>query len=72
MEYNYLETKTRQQVATEYGISTKTLARRLIKAKIILNPGLIFPKTLEMIYSSFGVPKNSIKSNKVHLYLLKN
>jgi hypothetical protein len=61
MEISLLETKTRQKVAEEYGISVKTLTRRLERANIILEPGIIFPKTLEIIYSSFGVPKSPIK-----------
>lgn len=61
MEPLFLETKTRQQVAEEYGISVKTLNRRLEKANINVEPGIIFPKTLEIIYSSFGVPKSPIK-----------
>jgi DNA-binding transcriptional regulator LsrR (DeoR family) len=61
----YLETKTRQQVAEEYCISVKTLNRRLKKANISVNPGVIFPKTLEEIYSTFGVPKKVMKSNEV-------
>jgi DNA-binding transcriptional regulator LsrR (DeoR family) len=61
----YLETKTRQQVAEEYGISAKTLNRRLKKANISLNPGIIFPNSLERIYNSFGIPEKAIKSNKV-------
>jgi hypothetical protein len=61
MGISMLETKTRQKVAEEYGISVKTLARRLEKASIFVEPGIIFPKTLEIIYSSFGVPNSPIK-----------
>jgi DNA-binding phage protein len=61
MKNHVLETKTRQQVAKEYGISTKTLYRRLKKANIPLSPGLIFPKTLDDIYYTFGVPKCLLK-----------
>jgi hypothetical protein len=61
MEIPLLETKTRQKVAEEYGISVKTLTRRLVKANIFVEPGIIFPKTLEIIYASFGVPQSPIK-----------
>jgi hypothetical protein len=61
MEILLFETKTRQKVAEEYGISVKTLTRRLKKANILVEPGIIFPKTLEIIYSSFGIPKSPIK-----------
>lgn len=56
MEDYILQTKTRQQIADEFGISVKTLNRRLEREKIFLNPGLIFPKTLEVIYKTLGVP----------------
>jgi hypothetical protein len=58
MEIPLLESKTRQQIAEEYGISVKTLNRRLGKANIFVEPGIIFPKTLEIIYCFFGVPKS--------------
>lgn len=61
METSLLETKTRQQVDEEYGISTKTLNRRLKKANILVSPGVIFPKTLEDIYRTFGVPKSLLR-----------
>lgn len=51
-----LKAKTRQEVANEYGISLKTLSLRLKKAKIKIPPGRLFPKTLKIIYSKFGVP----------------
>jgi hypothetical protein len=43
-------------VANEYGISLKTLSLRLKKAKIKIPPGRLFPKTLRIIYSKFGMP----------------
>lgn len=51
-----LKAKTRQEVANEYGISLKTLSLRLKKAKIKIPPGRLFPKTLRIIYSKFGMP----------------
>lgn len=49
--------KTRQQVAEEYGICVKTLIRQLEFARVILPPGVIFPKTLNLIYDTLGHPK---------------
>jgi hypothetical protein len=57
--------KTRQQIAREYGISVKTLNRRLAKVNIVIERGILFPKTLSEIYASLGVPKSSKKSEKV-------
>ncbi len=57
MKISLAVTKTRQQVAEEFGISTKTLYRRLKKENIFVEPGVLFPKTLEIIYSAFGDPK---------------
>jgi DNA invertase Pin-like site-specific DNA recombinase len=51
-----LKAKTRQEVADEYGITLKTLRMRLKKAKIRIPPGRLFPKTLKIIYSKFGMP----------------
>ena len=51
-----LKVKTRQEVANEYGILLKTLSLRLKKAKIKIPPGLLFPKTLKIIYSKLGMP----------------
>ena len=54
-----LKAKTRQEVAKEYDISTKTLKKWLTKAQIDLPRGLIQPKDLALIYERFGVPKVS-------------
>lgn len=58
METYSLKAKTRQDVAKEYGICIKTLNRRLDKANIIVETGIVFPKTLKIIYDTFGVPEN--------------
>jgi hypothetical protein len=55
------QAKTRQVVAEEYGICVKTLNRRLKKANIITEQGVLFPKTLGIIYETFGVPKSPKK-----------
>jgi hypothetical protein len=57
MENLNLKAKSRKQVALEYGISTKTLKYRLAEKRIEINPGLIYPKTLKLIYETFGHPE---------------
>jgi len=49
--------KSRQQVADAYGISTKTLSRWLKKENIEVSSGLLNLKELEIIYDKFGKPK---------------
>ena len=51
-----LKAKTRQEVADEYGICVKTLNSRFEEVSIIIGPGLIFPKTLKIIYYALGLP----------------
>lgn len=46
--------KTREEVANEFGISTKTLRRRLKKADISLSKGLLSLKEQIIIYNLFG------------------
>jgi len=58
MEKLILTVKTRQEVADEYGICEKTLVSRLEAAGVILDPGIIFPKTLKIIYDTLGMPPN--------------
>lgn len=48
--------KTREQVADEYGISERTLRRRLKKENIVLPKGNIMPKDQLRIYESLGPP----------------
>jgi len=48
--------KTRQEVAGEYGITVNTLKSQLHKNGIELPTGLIYPKTLIIIYSVLGIP----------------
>ncbi len=62
METLTLRAKSKQVVAEEYGICVKTLNRRLKKANIIIEHGVLFPKTLKVIYETFGVPKSPKKS----------
>jgi hypothetical protein len=58
MGFSPLKVKTRQDVAAEYGISVKTLYHKLKKAQINIEPGVLFPKTLNIIYETFGPPPN--------------
>ncbi len=51
--------KTKQQIANEYGICTKTLNKWLRDEKIEIHRGLINPKTQALIYKKLGVPKYS-------------
>jgi len=42
----FLKVKTRQEVANEYGITTRTFNNRLKKANLYIPNGIIFPKYL--------------------------
>lgn len=48
--------KSKQQIANEYGICTKTLTKWLKEEKILLKRGLINPKRQEIIYKRLGFP----------------
>ena len=52
----YIQVKTRQQIANEYGISTRTLRRWLTQNDITLPSRLLGPKEQELIYQTFGRP----------------
>lgn len=58
MESLIIKSKTRQEVAEEYGIDRKTFYRWLKKANIKIPAGLIKPCDLRLIYETFGVPKS--------------
>jgi transposase-like protein len=58
-----LQAKTRQEVAEEFGISTKTLHRWLKKWNISVTPrDRICPKALSTLYEKLGCPKMSDKA----------
>jgi len=61
-----LKVKTRLEVAEEYGITVKTLLRRLKNSKITLPHGSIFPNKLKEIYVKLGIPAklNNINNGK--------
>jgi len=48
--------KTREEIANEYGISTKTLRRKLNKAGVAFSKGLLSIKEQNIIYDLFGKP----------------
>jgi len=50
-------TKTRQQIAEEYGIHRSTLDRKLKKLNIQLPRGTIMPKDIKRIYEALGWPE---------------
>ncbi len=49
--------KTREEIATEYGIHVRTLYRWLKKAEIILKGGRVTITEQEIIYKEFGDPR---------------
>lgn len=57
------EAKTRQQIAIEYGISARTLKRKLQQLNIPLPGGLLFPKDQDVIYQKLGKPVEPVRQN---------
>ena len=51
--------KSKQQIANEYGICTKTLNKWFKQEGIKIKRGLISPKRQEQIYKRLGIPKDS-------------
>ena len=49
--------KTREQIADQYGISTKTLKKWFNNAGLKIPSGLICPSDQEKIYQHLGVPQ---------------
>jgi hypothetical protein len=56
METVVLQAKTREEIASEYGVKVRTFYRWLKRADINLPSGLIKPLHLNMIYRTFGFP----------------
>lgn len=52
--------KSRKQLADEYKINVKTLAKWTKEKGIILPKGLLYPKKVEEIYEKLGFPRNPI------------
>ncbi|NMB52578.1 MAG: hypothetical protein GX999_09645 [Bacteroidales bacterium] len=59
---HFQKVKTRQELANEYGITTRTLNNRLKKANLYIPDGIIFPKYLRKIYNTFGIPSRKADS----------
>ncbi|MFO7851925.1 MAG: hypothetical protein R6X28_05635 [Bacteroidales bacterium] len=52
-----MKAKSKQDLATEYGVSLKTFNKWLKKHNIKISRGLITPKDQEKIYDKLGFPK---------------
>jgi len=50
------KSKTRKQMAKEFGVSRRTFYRMLKKADLIPPPGMVTPEFQEKIYKHFGRP----------------
>jgi hypothetical protein len=59
MASEFIHAKTKQQIANEYGICTKTLNKWLKENHIRIKRGLINPKMQSIIYGKLGIPINS-------------
>lgn len=57
MEIIHIRAKSRQEIATEYGIDRKTFNKWLKTSGLIIPPGIIKPKEIFKIYKTFGFPK---------------
>ncbi|MFN0013554.1 MAG: hypothetical protein ACKVU2_03320 [Saprospiraceae bacterium] len=51
--------KTRVEIATEYGVDRKTLAKMLKRNQIELPRGLLPPEWVEKVYAALGTPDTS-------------
>jgi hypothetical protein len=60
------KTKTRQEVALEYGISRKTLSRRIesMGIKLSKDRGVLLPRDLIQLYRAMGLPEKMTKEEK--------
>jgi len=56
--------KTRQEIASEYGISRRTLLRWMKRKNIDISNGLVTPGDQRKIYSTFGLPKGDRTKRK--------
>jgi hypothetical protein len=59
MQVNPNRAKSKQQIADEYGVCTKTLNKWLREERIKVKRGLITPKRQAIIYRKLGIPQNS-------------
>jgi len=51
-----IRSKTRQEIACEYGIGRKTFYRWMKRAGLRVTNGLLCPLEIEVIYNTFGKP----------------
>jgi hypothetical protein len=58
MKHRISGAKSRMEVAEEYGICERTLYRWFKKANLYIAPGLIDLYHLQIIYKTFGDPKD--------------
>ena len=56
-----MQAKTRQQIAIEYGVCTRTLSKWLKHADLELPRGILNPFYINMIYTKLGPPNNTKK-----------
>lgn len=56
-----VHSKTRKQIADEYGIDYKTLMRWLKNQQVQIPSGLVHPKLQKSIYNSLGYPNPELK-----------
>jgi hypothetical protein len=52
-----LKAMSKSQLANLYGIHRKTLVSRCKKMEILLDRGLIMPKTILLVFETFGDPR---------------
>lgn len=64
MENIISKTKTRRQIADEYGITPRTFRRWVKKYNISLPKRLICPKDQKIIYEKLGPPSIRITYNE--------
>lgn len=64
METKFTEFKSRAQIAGYYGISARTLSRKLKAAGIKIDKGLISPKIQIQIHKLFSQDWNRQESNE--------
>ncbi len=55
--------KTRSEIATEYGVSRRTFYNWLKRENISLDRSILTPKEILMVYKTFGRPPINKKTN---------
>lgn len=57
------KSKTRQEIANEYGVNRKTFYKMLKRADLNIPSGLITPASQKTIYDHFGHPYERVEQN---------